>query len=31
MSYCTSSDMWFMDEVIPGMYLDGQLVRDYWN
>jgi hypothetical protein len=31
MSYCTSQDMWFMDEEIRGMYLDGQLVRDYWN
>jgi hypothetical protein len=31
MSYCTSRQTWFMDIQTKGLYLDGQLVRDYWN
>jgi hypothetical protein len=31
MSYCTSSQTWFMDIEAKGLYLDGQLVRDYWK
>ena len=31
MSYCTSRQSWFMDIETKGLYLDGQLVRDYWN
>jgi hypothetical protein len=31
MSYCNSNQNWFMDIDAPGIYLDGQLVRDYWN
>jgi hypothetical protein len=30
MSYCTSPQSWFMDIVIAGMLVDGQLIRDYW-
>ena len=31
MSYCTSSQSWFLDIQTPGIYVDGNLVRDYWN
>jgi hypothetical protein len=31
MSYCTSRQTWFMDREVRGLYLDGQLVRDYWK
>ncbi|MPZ49041.1 MAG: hypothetical protein GEU75_07005 [Dehalococcoidia bacterium] len=31
MSYCTSPQSWFMDRDLPSLYLDGQLVRDYWS
>ena len=30
MSYCTSSQSWFLDFEQRGLYLDGQLVRDYF-
>ena len=30
MSYCTSPQSWFMDVALPGSYVDGQLVRDYF-
>jgi hypothetical protein len=31
MSYCSSKQTWFMDIEQPGIYLDGQLIRDYWK
>ena len=31
MSYCSGPQTWFMDIDAPGIYLDGQLVRDYWK
>jgi len=31
MSYCASWQTWFLDYEIAGLYLDGQLVRDYWR
>lgn len=31
MSYCAGSQTWFMDFEQRGIYLDGQLVRDYWK
>lgn len=30
MSYCTSPQSWFLDRVMPGYTLDGQLVERYW-
>lgn len=30
MSYCTSAQSWFLDFEQRGLYLDGQLVRDYF-
>ena len=31
MSYCTSPQAWFLDLGIPGIKLDGDLVRTYWQ
>ncbi len=31
MSYCTSSQSWFLDFDQAGIYVDGNLVRDYWK
>ncbi|HEX5368420.1 MAG TPA: hypothetical protein VFY10_03300 [Dehalococcoidia bacterium] len=31
MSYCTSPQAWFLDLGIPGIRLDGDLVRTYWQ
>lgn len=31
MSYCSSRQTWFMDVEAKGLYLDGQLIRDYWK
>jgi hypothetical protein len=31
MSSCAGPQTWFMDVDIPGLILDGQLVRDYWQ
>jgi hypothetical protein len=31
MSYCSGAQTWFLDFVSKGLYLDGQLVRDYWS
>jgi hypothetical protein len=30
MSYCTSPQSWFLDFVLAGSFVDGELVRDYW-
>ena len=30
MSYCTSPQSWFLDFVVQGLVLDGQLVQRYW-
>lgn len=31
MSYCTSPQSWFIANPIAGLFVDGELVRDYWR
>jgi hypothetical protein len=30
MSYCTGPQSWFLDQVVPSIVLDSQIIQDYW-